>query len=83
MTRAFFIVGPTATGKSELAANAAGEIGAEIVSADAFQLYRGLDLLSAKPDPSTLEGAASLDRHNAPFRRDERGEISLRGGVRD
>jgi len=57
MTRAFFIVGPTATGKSELAANAAGETGAEIVSADAFQLYRGLDLLSAKPDPSTLAKA--------------------------
>jgi tRNA dimethylallyltransferase len=57
MTRAFFIVGPTATGKSELAANAAGKIGAEIVSADAFQLYRGLDLLSAKPDPSTLAKA--------------------------
>ena len=57
MTRAFFIVGPTATGKSELAANVAGEIGAEIVSADAFQLYRGLDLLSAKPDPSTLANA--------------------------
>jgi tRNA dimethylallyltransferase len=54
MTRTFFIVGPTATGKSELAADAAAEIGAEIVGADAFQLYRGLDLLSAKPDRSTL-----------------------------
>ena len=57
MRRAFFIVGPTATGKSELAADVAGEMGAEIVSADAFQLYRGLDLLSAKPDPSTLAKA--------------------------
>jgi tRNA dimethylallyltransferase len=57
MTRAFFIVGPTATGKSELAADAAAEIGAEIVSADAFQFYRGLDLLSAKPDLSTLAKA--------------------------
>ena len=57
MARAFFIVGPTATGKSELAANVAGEIGAEIVSADAFQVYRGLDLLSAKPDPSILAKA--------------------------
>jgi tRNA dimethylallyltransferase len=57
MTRAFFIVGPTATGKSELAADAATEIGAEIVSADAFQFYRGLDLLSAKPDLSTLAKA--------------------------
>ncbi len=57
MRRAFFIVGPTATGKSELAADVAAEISAEIVSADAFQIYRGLDLLSAKPDPSTLAKA--------------------------
>ncbi len=54
MSRAFFIVGPTAAGKSELAANVAHEIGAEIVSADAFQIYRGLDLLTAKPDVATL-----------------------------
>jgi tRNA dimethylallyltransferase len=57
MRRAFFIVGPTATGKSELAADVAHEIGAEIVSADAFQIYRGLDLLTAKPEPSTLAKA--------------------------
>ena len=57
MRRTFFIVGPTATGKSELAADFAREIGAEIVSADAFQLYRGLDLLTAKPDASTLAKA--------------------------
>ena len=50
----FFIVGPTATGKSELAADVAQEIGAEIISADAFQIYRGLDLLTAKPDAATL-----------------------------
>src|SRR4029453_9762693 len=54
MTRAFFIVGPTATGKSEIAADVAREVGAEIVSADAFQIYRGLDLLTAKPEASTL-----------------------------
>ena len=54
MRRAFFIVGPTATGKSELAADVAREVGAEIVSADAFQIYSGFDLLSANP------GAASL-----------------------
>jgi tRNA dimethylallyltransferase len=53
MRRTFFIVGPTATGKSDLAADVASEIGAEIVSADAFQVYRGLDLLTAKPDAST------------------------------
>jgi tRNA dimethylallyltransferase len=57
MSRTFFIVGPTATGKSELAADVACETGAEIVSADAFQIYRGLDLLTAKPERSTLAKA--------------------------
>ena len=54
MTRAFFIVGPTTTGKSEIAADLAREVGGEIVSADAFQIYRGFDLLTAKPESSTL-----------------------------
>ena len=53
----FFIVGPTATGKSELAAEVAQKLGAEIVSADAFQIYHGLDLLTAKPDGATLAKA--------------------------
>jgi tRNA dimethylallyltransferase len=68
MGRTFFIVGPTATGKSELAADVASELGAEIVSADAFQIYQGLDLLTAKPDarvlaktPHHLVGTTSLD----------------------
>jgi len=50
----FFIVGPTAVGKSELAADVASRIDAEIISADAFQIYRGFDLLTAKPDAATL-----------------------------
>jgi tRNA dimethylallyltransferase len=50
----FFIVGPTATGKSDLAADVARDVDAEIVSADAFQIYRGLDILSAKPRAETL-----------------------------
>ena len=54
LRNAFFIVGPTATGKSELAADVAREVDAEIVSADAFQIYRGFDLLTAKPDAETL-----------------------------
>src|SRR5260370_27449282 len=54
MRGVFFIVGPTAVGKSEIAADVATEVGAEIVSADAFQIYRGLDLLTAKPETGTL-----------------------------
>jgi tRNA dimethylallyltransferase len=57
MTRTFFIVGPTAAGKSELAAEVAREMRAEVVSADAFQIYRGLNVLTAKPDASTLAKA--------------------------
>ena len=54
MRGVFFIVGPTATGKSEIAADVATTLGAEIVGADAFQIYRGLDLLTAKPETGTL-----------------------------
>ncbi|HEX8279991.1 MAG TPA: isopentenyl transferase family protein, partial [Chthoniobacterales bacterium] len=50
----FFIVGPTAVGKSEIAAEVAGAVGAEIVSADAFQIYRELELLTAAPDAALL-----------------------------
>ena len=57
MRRTFLIVGPTATGKSDLAADVACDIGAEIVSADAFQIYCGLNLLTGKPDISTLAKA--------------------------
>ncbi|HWM23221.1 MAG TPA: tRNA (adenosine(37)-N6)-dimethylallyltransferase MiaA [Chthoniobacterales bacterium] len=57
MKRVFFIVGPTATGKSEIAAEIACRLNAEIISADAFQIYRGLDRLTAKPDHATLAKA--------------------------
>jgi len=43
------LVGPTASGKSALALDVAERTGAEIVSADSRQLYRGLDIGTAKP----------------------------------
>jgi tRNA dimethylallyltransferase len=46
----FFIVGATAVGKTALAIELAGQFDTEIVNADAFQIYRGLDILAAKPD---------------------------------
>jgi tRNA dimethylallyltransferase len=55
MKNVFFLVGPTAIGKSEIAADVARELDAEIVSGDAFQIYRGLDLLTAKPDAGVLK----------------------------
>ena len=74
MRRTFFIVGPTATGKSELAADVAHEVGAEIVSADAFQIYRGLDLLTAKPDDSMLAKAAHHLIGTTPLRNEMNAE---------
>lgn len=43
------LVGPTASGKSSLALRLAEQFGGEIVSADAFQAYRGFDIGTAKP----------------------------------
>lgn len=46
------ICGPTGVGKSALALLMAGRFGGEIISADAFQFYRGLDIGTAKPSPA-------------------------------
>lgn len=43
------IVGPTAAGKTSLGAETAERIGGEVISADAFAVYRGLDIGTAKP----------------------------------
>jgi tRNA dimethylallyltransferase len=47
--RLICIVGPTASGKTALALELAARCGAEIVSADSRQIYRGLDVGTAKP----------------------------------
>ena len=52
------VVGPTATGKSDLGVALAAELGGEVVNADASQLYRGMDVGTAK-----LTGA---ERHGIP-----------------
>jgi len=44
-----FLVGPTAVGKSAVALELARDIGCEIVSADSMQVYRGMDIGTAKP----------------------------------
>ncbi len=46
------ITGPTATGKSEIALLLAEQLGGEIISADSMQVYRGLDIGTAKPSPA-------------------------------
>lgn len=67
----FFIVGPTGVGKSDIATEVACRCGGEIIGADAFQIYDGLDVLTAKPSaplrarvPHHLVGTVALV---APF----------------
>ncbi|HET6731557.1 tRNA (adenosine(37)-N6)-dimethylallyltransferase MiaA [Mycobacterium sp.] len=48
MRRPLAIIGPTGTGKSALALAVAQRVGGEIVNADAMQLYRGMDIGTAK-----------------------------------
>lgn len=50
------VVGPTATGKSDLALELALRCGGEVVNADAMQLYRGLDVGTAKLGPGERRG---------------------------
>ncbi|MEL6739570.1 MAG: isopentenyl transferase family protein, partial [Planctomycetota bacterium] len=51
------IVGPTAGGKSDLALELASHLEGELLSADAFQIYRGMDIGTAKPRPADLARA--------------------------
>lgn len=48
MTRVVAVVGPTATGKSELGIALAQRLGGEVVNADSMQLYQGMDIGTAK-----------------------------------
>ena len=50
------VVGPTATGKSDLGVALARALGGEVVNADASQLYRGMDVGTAKLPPSERAG---------------------------
>ena len=50
------VVGPTATGKSDLALDLAERLGGEIVNIDAMQLYRGMDIGTAKLAPAERRG---------------------------
>jgi tRNA dimethylallyltransferase len=50
------VVGPTATGKSELAIAIAQHLGAEIINADSMQLYVGMDIGTAKVPPEERGG---------------------------
>ena len=50
------VVGPTATGKTALAVALAHRLGGEVVNADSMQLYRGMDIGTAKPTATERDG---------------------------
>lgn len=60
------IVGPTAAGKSAVAMSIAHRVGAEIVNGDAFCLYRGMDIGTAKPSGADRAAIAHhvIDTHD-------------------
>ena len=54
--RVIVLTGPTATGKTALAVALAQKLGGEVVSADSMQLYRGMDIGTAKPTAAEMGG---------------------------
>ena len=50
------ITGPTASGKTALGVALAQRLGGEVVSADSMQIYRGMDIGTAKPTPEETQG---------------------------
>ena len=58
--KVIIIAGPTATGKTSLAIALGQELGAEIVNADSMQVYRGMDIGTAKP---TAEERSKVVHH--------------------
>jgi tRNA dimethylallyltransferase len=87
------VVGATATGKSELALALAEALGGEVINADALQLYRGMDIGTAKLPPAERRGVphhlldvldVTQEASLAAYQRDARqarDEITARGGV--
>ena len=50
------ITGPTATGKTDLAVNLSLDMGGEVVNCDSMQVYKGMDIGTAKPLPEEKKG---------------------------
>lgn len=58
------VVGPTASGKTSLAVSIALAVGGEVVSADSMQIYKGMDIATAKP---TTEEQRGVTHHLIDF----------------
>ncbi len=59
-TQIYFVLGPTASGKSKFALNLAEKLNGEIINADSMQIYRELSILTARP---TLEDQNKIYHH--------------------
>ncbi|MCC7517453.1 MAG: tRNA (adenosine(37)-N6)-dimethylallyltransferase MiaA [Pseudomonadales bacterium] len=82
---AIFLMGPTASGKTDLAVALTEILPCDIISVDSAQIYRGMDIGSAKPDAATLQRAPhrlisfldpSASYSAAQFRQDALREIA-------
>lgn len=60
MNKVLVICGPTATGKTALAANLARTFNGELISADSRQVYRGMDLVTGKDRPTSPAGGPDV-----------------------
>lgn len=83
------VVGPTATGKSDLALDLAAHLGADVLNADAMQLYRGMDIGTAKLAVHERRGIehhlldvldVEQDASVAAYQRDARAQVDLAHG---
>ncbi|MBR6394166.1 MAG: tRNA (adenosine(37)-N6)-dimethylallyltransferase MiaA [Ruminococcus sp.] len=54
--RVLAVVGPTASGKTGLGVELAKLYGGEVISADSMQIYKGMDIASAKPTVAEMQG---------------------------
>ncbi|MFZ4673442.1 MAG: tRNA (adenosine(37)-N6)-dimethylallyltransferase MiaA [Chlamydiia bacterium] len=68
---ALFLAGPTASGKTSLAIALAKRLQAEVITVDSAQVYKGMDIGTAKPDSTEMEGVVHhlIDVHDVtcPF----------------
>lgn len=79
MDKIVCIVGPTASGKTRLSIALAQALGAEVVSFDSMQLYRGMDIGTAKPTKEEMQG---IPHHMLDFL-DPREDYSVSRYVQD
>ncbi len=86
MDKIICVVGPTASGKTALAVRLAKALDGEVVSCDSMQIYRRMDVGTAKPAAEEMDGVPHHhDRHCRPgggfFRRKICRACRMRGGA--